>query len=74
MTGPRTRQLTTFVKDNRYRLAADATILLAWLVVSMALFGWLELPQWLHYLVSFGGVAVYTMLTPNWDRRSSGRE
>lgn len=74
MTGERTRRVISSVRANRYRIVADVTILLAWIVFSTALFGWLELPQWLHYLVSFGGVAVYARLTPSWDGRSSDRK
>lgn len=59
---------------DRYRMVADATVLLVWIVVSMALFGRLGMPQWLHYLVTFGGVAVYVTLSPDWNRRAAARE
>ena len=46
-------------------------IIFAWIVVSAALFRELALPRWLHYLVLFVGVVLYSRLTPNW-RRSGG--
>lgn len=74
MTGPRTRRLVAAVLANRYRVVADATVLLVWIVVSMALFGRFGMPQWLHYLVTFGGVAIYATLSPNWNGGAATRE
>lgn len=49
-------------------MVVDAAVLLAWVVVSAALFRWLALPQWLHYLVLFVGIVAYSKLTPAWER------
>lgn len=64
----RTRRLLAYFRHNRDQLVVDAAVLLSWVVVSAALFRWLTLPQWLHYLVLFVGIAVYSKLTPNWER------
>lgn len=64
----RLERLLAYLRYNREQLVVDAAILLAWLVVSAALFRWLSLPSWLHYLVLFIGIAVYSNLTPNWER------
>lgn len=64
----RTRRLFAYLRHNRDQLVVDAAVLLSWTVASAALFRWLSLPQWLHYLVLFVGIAVYSRLTPNWER------
>lgn len=64
----RTRRLTAYLSHNRQQLLVDAAILLAWMIGSAALFRWLALPPWIHYLVLFLGVAVYARVTPNWER------
>ncbi|WP_232702874.1 hypothetical protein [Halobacterium wangiae] len=64
----RTGRLLAFLRHNRDQLVVDAAVLLTWLVVSAALFRWLTLPQWLHYLVLFAGIAVYGKVTPGWER------
>lgn len=53
---------------NREQLVVDGAVLLTWILVTATLFRWLTLPQWLHYLVLFAGVAVYSRLTPDWER------
>lgn len=62
------RRVLSFVFHNRVQLTVDAAILLSWMIVSVAVFRWLELPQWFHYLVLFVGVGVYSSLTPTWER------
>ncbi len=57
-----------YLSHNRNQLVVDAAILLTWLLVSAALFRWLALPPWLHYLVLFTGVVVYARVTPDWER------
>lgn len=64
----RWRRLLAYLGHNRDQIVVDATILLAWIIVSAAVFRWLTLPQWLHYLVLFVGVAIYSRVTPNWER------
>lgn len=70
----RLQRLLAFLRHNREQLVVDAAILLTWLVVSAAVFRWLGLPQWLHYLVLFVGIAAYSKVTPDWERpyRSPG--
>ncbi|WP_218055034.1 hypothetical protein [Haloparvum sedimenti] len=64
----RTERLAAFLRHNRDRLVVDAALLLAWIVASAGLFGWLGLPQWLHYLVLLVGIAAYALATPTWER------
>lgn len=64
----RTRRLLANIQHNRVQLVVDIAILLTWIIISVAVFRWLLLPQWLHYLVLFIGIAVYNKLTPNWER------
>ncbi|CCQ33800.1 hypothetical protein HLRTI_001719 [Halorhabdus tiamatea SARL4B] len=64
----RSRRLLAYLGHNRDQLIVDATVLLTWIVVSAAVFRWLALPQWAHYLVLFVGIAVYAKLTPAWER------
>lgn len=64
----RPRRLLAYLRHNRDQLVVDAAVLLTWIIVSAALFRWLGLPQWLHYLVLFIGIAVYSRVTPNWER------
>lgn len=68
ITESRTRRLLAYVRHNRIQLVVDLAILLTWIIVSVTVFRWLLLPQWLHYLVLFLGVAVYSKLTPDWER------
>jgi hypothetical protein len=68
----RPRRLLAYLRHNRDQLVVDAAVLLSWTVASAALFRWLVLPQWLHYLVLFVGIAVYSRLTPNWERPYRG--
>jgi len=64
----RRKRLLAYLSHNRSQLVVDAAVLLTWLVGSAALFRWLGLPVWLHYLVLFIGVVVYARVTPNWVR------
>jgi len=61
-------RLFAYLRYNRDQLVVDVAVLLSWLVVSAALFRWLALPQWLHFLVLFVGIAAYSKLTPDWER------
>lgn len=64
----RPRRLVAYLRHNREQLIVDAAVLLSWMVVSAAVFRWLTVPQWLHYLVLFVGIGVYSRLTPDWER------
>jgi len=64
----RSRRLLAYLGHNRDQLFVDAAVLLSWIVASAAVFRWLTLPQWAHYLVLFVGIAVYAKLTPAWER------
>jgi len=68
IVGSWVRRLRGYLRHNRARLVVDVTVLLTWIVVSTALFRWLALPQWLHYLVFFVGIVVYSAVTPAWER------
>lgn len=68
----RHRRLVAFLRYNRDQLVVDAAILLTWIVVSAVVFRWLDLPQWLHYVVLFVGIYVYAKITPEWDRPYRG--
>lgn len=64
----RRKRLVTYLRHNWSRMVVDAAILVAWLFVTTAVFRWLTLPQWLLYVVVFGGIGVYTRLSPTWQR------
>lgn len=64
----RTRRLIAYLRYNGDQMVVDAAVLLAWIVVSATVFRWLALPQWLHYLLLFVGIFVYTQITPDWKR------
>lgn len=64
----RVDRLLAYLRHNRDQIVVDATILLTWIIVSAAVFRWLVLPKWLHYVVLFTGIAVYSKLTPAWER------
>jgi hypothetical protein len=64
----RARRLVAYLRHNRDQFVVDVAVLFAWTVSSAALFQWLDLPQWLYYLVLFVGVAAYSNVTPNWER------
>lgn len=64
----RSRRLLAYLRHNRDQLIVDGAVLLTWIVVSTAVFRWLTLPQWAHYLVLFVGIAVYAKLTSAWER------
>lgn len=64
--GSAVRRVVATLRANRAQLVVDAAVLLSWVVVSAAVFRWLTLPQWLHYLVLFLGVGVYSELTHGW--------
>lgn len=66
--GSAIRHAVETARANREQLVVDAAVLLSWVVVSAAVFRWLTLPQWLHYLVLFLGVVIYSELTHDWDR------
>jgi len=64
----RARRLLAYLSHNLDRLVVDAAVVLTWMLVSAALFRWLGLPQWSHYVVLFLGVYAYAQLSPNWER------
>lgn len=64
----RHKRLVMYLRHNWFRMVVDTAILVAWLFVTTAVFRWLTLPQWLLYVVVFGGVGVYTRLSPTWQR------
>lgn len=64
----RRKRIIAFLRHNRDRLVVDAALLLAWILGSASLFGWLGLPQWLHYLVLLVGIGAYALATPTWER------
>lgn len=64
----RRERLVRYLWYNWSRMLVDATILVTWLFVTTAVFRWFALPQWLLYVVVFGGIVVYTRITPSWQR------
>lgn len=64
----RASRLLAYVRHNRVQLVVDFAILLTWIILSVTVFRRLLLPQWLYYLVLFLGIAVYSKLTPGWER------
>jgi len=66
--GSRRGRLAAYVRHNGERMVVDVAILAAWVVASAAVFGWLGVPQWLHYLVLSLGVVAYARLTRTWER------
>lgn len=64
----RRERLVRYLQYNWSRMAVDATVLVAWLFVTTAVFRWFALPQWLLYVVVFGGIIVYSRITPSWKR------
>lgn len=61
-------RLRVYLAHNRERIFVDLIVLVAWIVVTRAVFGVLGLPQWLFYLVLLLGVFIYTRVTPPWER------
>lgn len=64
----RARRLLAYLRYNRGRIVTDASLLLVWIFVATATFDWLSQPPWLLYVVLFTGVALYTRVTPTWER------
>lgn len=64
----RRERLVAYLQHNGPQMVVDAAVLAAWLFVTTSVFRWLALPQWLLYIVVFGGVVVYAWLTPAWKR------
>lgn len=64
----RRERLLEYLRENTDRMIVDASVLIAWILLNWWIFGVLGLPLWGMYLVVFGGVLVYTRLTPPWDR------
>lgn len=64
----RHRRLFAYLRFNRDQLIVDGAVLVTWILVSSAVFRWLTLPQWLHYVVLFVGIYVYAKLSPDWER------
>ena len=59
-----------YLRFNRARILADAIIIIAWVLVTSTIFGWLGLPRWLLYIVIATGVVIYSRITPTWERPS----
>lgn len=64
----RHRRLVAYLRHNGERMLVDLLVLLAWLIATTALFGWLDLPRWLLYVVIFAGAMIYSRITPAWER------
>ncbi len=64
----RSRRLGAYLRHNRTRILTDIAVLAAWVLLISAVFSWLGLPNWLLYVVIFGGVVVYARATPTWKR------
>ncbi len=64
----RTRRLTAYLAHNRDRMLVDLFVILAWIIAAWTIFGLLNLPVWLLYVVLFAGVIVYSRITPTWER------
>lgn len=65
---PRHRRLVAYLAHNRDRMIVDVALLTAWVLATSTLFHWLNLPNWLLYVVLFTGVVAYGQLTPTWER------
>lgn len=61
-------RLRAYLRHNHERIIVDLIVLVAWIVVTRAVFGVLALPQWLFYLVLLLGVFIYSRVTPPWER------
>ncbi|MCL9813037.1 hypothetical protein [Natranaeroarchaeum aerophilus] len=64
----RPRRLVSYLRHNRTRILTDTAVLVAWVLVVSSIFSWLDLPNWLLYVVIFAGVVVYARATPTWER------
>ncbi|MFC7114338.1 hypothetical protein ACFQH2_04290 [Natronoarchaeum sp. GCM10025703] len=64
----RSRRLVAYLSHNRTRILVDVALLTAWVLATSAVFGWLDLPNWLLYVVVFTGVVAYARFTPTWER------
>lgn len=57
-----------YLRHNFREIAADAVLLVAWVLLGTEVLRLLAVPRWVQYLVLFGGVIAYAQLTANWDR------
>lgn len=64
----RRKRLVRYLRYNWSRMLIDAAILVTWLFVTTAVFRRFVLPRWLLYVVVFGGIVVYSRITPSWKR------
>lgn len=64
----RRKRLVRYLRYNWSRMVVDTVILVAWLFVTTEVFQVFALPQWLLYVIVFGGLAVYARITPSWQR------
>lgn len=64
----RRERLVAYLRHNWVQMVVDVTVLVLWLLVTTLVFDWLALPQWLLYIVVFGGIGVYTRISPTWQR------
>lgn len=64
----RSERLVAYLRYNRTRIVVDFALLITWVLLASTVFGWLALPNWLLYIVIFGGVVMYARATPTWKR------
>lgn len=64
----RPARLHAYLAHNRDQILVDALVIVAWLIGTWTIFGAMNLPPWLFYLVLFIGVIIYSRLTPPWTR------
>lgn len=61
-------RLAAYLRYNAERMLVDLLVLVAWIVATSAIFGLLDLPRWLLYVVVFAGVVIYSRITSPWER------
>lgn len=61
-------RLAAYLRHNAERMVADLLILIAWIIAASTVFGVLDLPRWLLYILIFAGVVIYSRITPAWER------
>ena len=64
----RLRRLLAYLGHNRNRIVVDIALLTTWVLATSTAFSWLDLPNWLLYVVVFAGVVAYARFTSPWER------
>lgn len=64
----RSDRLRAYIAYNRKQMVVDVLVLSAWLIATWTIFGALDFPAWMFYLILFIGVIAYSRLTPPWSR------